>query len=509
MTKNLLNIPPIYLALLCASFPSLILPAPTQAAPPPLSLTTRHLPVPPPTREIVFSHPTARTVAIRHEGSAWATDHFLRKEGDHWRISIHDLGWTRGPYEFKFLVNGRWEGDPNRLAYITHQGVLGHPPAVYLTWAADPATSIVIHWHAPTNLPTSRIKIRPKGHAAWQHLEGASTPFPDTPLLIHTVSVQDLQPDTRYEIHIPTLDHTSTFSTLPATLHRPVRFIQGGDVFHHAEPMDRMNRLVGSLDPEFIILGGDLAYADGKTENVWRWHRFFQSFHDHLRAPDGRLIPMVVAIGNHETKRYYIDRYDHVEDSDPWRESIAPYFFHLFATPGQPGYHVLDAGDYLSLILLDTFHANPIEGRQTEWLRSILETRSSRPHIFPVIHVPAFPSVRNFDDPINRMVRDHWVPLFEQHPIRLVFEQHDHAFKVTHPIRNGTVHPEGIVYLGDGAWSVDTRIPATPDERWYLRTSGAHHHVFEITLEPHRRVVRAIDIDGNELDRFEQTLDSE
>ena len=38
---------------------------------------------------------------------------------------------------------------------------------------------------------------------------------------------------------------------------------------------------------------------------------------------------------------------------------------------------------------------------------------------------------RNFDGHVNRRVREHWVPLFEEINRSFTFENHDHTYKRT------------------------------------------------------------------------------
>ena len=55
-------------------------------------------------------------------------------------------------------------------------------------------------------------------------------------------------------------------------------------------------------------------------------------------------------------------------------------------------YGLLDIGDYLSLVLLDTDHIEAIAGVQTDWLTRVLADRQERPHLIVANHVPAYPS---------------------------------------------------------------------------------------------------------------------
>ena len=85
--------------------------------------------------------------------------------------------------------------------------------------------------------------------------------------------------------------------------------------------------------------------------------------------PKGRLIPMVVCIGNHEVDGGY---------GKP-REA-APFFFALLdGLYPERSYATLDFGDYLSLVLLDTGHVAPIDGEQTSWLDRALADGPSGP----------------------------------------------------------------------------------------------------------------------------------
>lgn len=52
-----------------------------------------------------------------------------------------------------------------------------------------------------------------------------------------------------------------------------------------------------------------------------------------------------------------------------------------------------------------------------------------------IYHVPAYPSARSFTGRTQSMIRKHWVPLFEKSTMNLAFENHDHAYKRTYPIK--------------------------------------------------------------------------
>ena len=178
---------------------------------------------------------------------------------------------------------------------------------------------------------------------------------------------------------------------------------------------------------------------------------------------DGRLIPMVACIGNHEVDGGYNKPRDK-----------APFFYALFdGLYPETGYATLDFGDYLSLVLLDTGHTTPIDGEQTDWLEKTLKERADHPHVIVVNHVPAYPSFRN--DRTARTARrapasgnrKHWVPLFEKYRVPVVLEHHDHTFKRTKPLLDGLAHDNGVLYLGDGSWG---RLRSAAERRRSCRT---------------------------------------
>lgn len=167
----------------------------------------------------------------------------------------------------------------------------------------------------------------------------------------------------------------------------------------------------------------------------------------------------------------------------------------------------MDFGRYLSLIMLDTDHTNPIKGEQTRWLQKVLEDRNDVTHIIPVYHLPAWPSARNPDDSRFEHIRKYWHPLFEEHRVVVAFENHDHTYKRTYPIRNGKIDPNGVVYMGDGAWGVYTRTPGSrhDEHAWYLKRASSDRHFILGTI--HGRLIHYVVINesGEVIDEYPRT----
>jgi len=396
----------------------------------------------------------------------------------------------------------RFLGVPVLLAAVTITSLAAD---VYLTWQQDPTRTMTVCWHGLPEGPDS-IAWRRNGSTAWQNAPASKAPLPHTERLVSQVELTSLEPDTDYEFRLAGEETIRRFRTLPAKLTRPLTFVEGGDP-QDGPAMEQVMQLAASRDPAFAVLGGDLTSDDGLAEHAGRVERFFRSLGRDLVTPDGRHIPVIVCLGNHDVNRdeQWVINDEALPQNAGERRTIAPYFMAAWPFPGDPGYNVLDVGDYLSFVILDTNHLNAIDGPQREWLRQTLATRRNVPHLFPVYHVPAYPGVRDVEDELSKLIRETWTPLFEDAGVRLAFEHHEHAFKVTHPMRAGQIHEDGIVHLGGGAMGIELRAPRDPANEPHLAKTANVHHLHEVTLEPGQRTAVTLDIAGNEIYRVEQS----
>jgi hypothetical protein len=384
------------------------------------------------------------------------------------------------------------------------------PSALYLTWQQDPTTTMTIHWHTEEPVAGAFLYFsasEANGPALKERAE--SKPMTFSHRFVHTVELTGLKPDSEYHFRLVINDSGNlspqySFRTMPATAEKPIRIAIGGDVLHRREWMEEVNREAMRFDPHFIVWGGDLAYADGRADRIDRWYTFFDVMMNTLISDQGRVVPVLFGIGNHEIVGGYYWGADRgrgsYEDTNAFRESIAPFYYNLFAFPGHPGYGVLDFGEYLSILLLDTDHSGPVEGTQTDWLAHALAERTHIPHVLPVYHVTGYPSVRPFDNQTSARIREHWIPLFERFGIEFAFENHDHAYKRTVPILNGKEDPGGIIFIGDGAWGVGERVPREAGDEWYLERSMSMRHLILLSLQDDSRDIKVISREGKIID---------
>lgn len=387
------------------------------------------------------------------------------------------------------------------------------PLAVYLTWQKSPEKTMTIHWISDASYLEDVVNYRALNQADWDEERGSHQPLPGLPgYYVHTAELTQLTPNTDYSFRISSNGVIFKFRTMPSLFDFPIRFVVGGDFYHDSiDLVIKTNKQAARKDPHFALVGGDIAYSgdrfgglademhswmdwikgsDNKTGRRIRWIHWLIAWKEHMVTPDGRLIPFVPVLGNHDINGGF--NKSRAEAAD---------FHALFAMPGEQGYNVLDFGNYLTLFLLDSGHTNSIGGKQTHWLYESLRSRQKIPHKFAIYHVPAYPSYRRYNNKISASIRLHWVPLFDLFGLHAAFEHHDHTYKRTHPLRNGKVDPIGMLYLGDGAWGVETpRTPKTPEQAWYLAKTASRRHFILVTINKKNRQFKAIDDTGKVID---------
>jgi hypothetical protein len=366
------------------------------------------------------------------------------------------------------------------------------PSTLFLTWQRDPTTTMTVQWigvrgeTADTNVSYSVLKA---GH--WQTQATSAKPYPMTDFKVFRSELTGLTPGTDYEFRIGKSSPIYRFRTMPSRATNTIQFISGGDC--GVNPHTVANNIQAARqDPMFAIVGGDLGYDNGRSVEVSL--AFIRNYSKHMVGHDGRLIPLVVCIGNHEVDGGY----------DKPR-AMAPFFYALFdGLFKDTGYATLDFGDYLSLVLLDTSHTSPIGGAQADWLEKTLKARADHPNVLAINHVPAYPSYRRFEgsngEPgTGEGNRKFWVPLFEKYRVPVVLEHHDHTFKRTKPLLGGLANDNGVLYLGDGSWG-RLRTPHTPQELSYLAAASRDYHLSLHRVQGQERFHLAFDEFGKVMD---------
>lgn len=355
--------------------------------------------------------------------------------------------------------------------------------ALYLTWHEDPTTTMEIYWHTPEYDANDTIYLQSKD-LRWHAIVGSHTELHY--LFVHAVHLAQLQPDTEYSFRIGEDPTIYKFKTAPSTLKSPIQFIIGGDADYNGKTFSKMNKVIAEKNPLFCVIGGDIAYAirgapiHRMSSPFNRWLSFLIAWKKEMVTKDGFLIPFLLVAGNHD-----------ISKEDP------SLFFSLFPSPTKELYRSLYFGNYLGLILLDTGHLSPIEGAQTSWLNKTLGENSQIPFRFAVYHEAAYPSHYPYEGNTPKRIRSFWCPLFDKYKLSAAFENHNHAFKRTHPLTNNEIDPQGMIYFGDGCWGAP---PRKTNNMWYLAKEEQRNNVYLVQMNETTAEIHALDLEGKIFD---------
>jgi len=358
---------------------------------------------------------------------------------------------------------------------------------VYLTWQDDPRTTMTVNFQSPTHYEGLKLAydtVSHAGHAASYQFNAQGTtrqiPGLRDERYIYHIEAKNLIPGQTYHFVLAADGKSVTkefrFRPLPGD-ETPLRFISGGDmtILPRAH---QLTGLAGENDPMFALIGGDIAYDNGKLSNAWMWDHWFDMWEDNMVTSDGVMVPLVLAVGNHE-----------VNDEEGTIQERAPFYYGFFAQGGAPNFTRQIRDDTL-LIVLDSGHT--IEhAAQLPWLEKALKQGQSVKNTVAVYHAPLYPSHRDFEDWRAVAGRESWLPLFDQYALDVAFENHDHSFKRTKVLKGNAVSETGTVYLGDGSFGVNPREVVDPN-RWYLEKASGTPHFWLVNIDSEGMHFKAI-----------------
>jgi len=193
------------------------------------------------------------------------------------------------------------------------------------------------------------------------------------------------------------------------------------------------------------------------------WDFFFKPYEE-LNQKLGRLVPLMFAVGNHDVG------VDSLSGKEVRTTPEGPLYMVYFpqhsrvengtVIGGVPSlaerksFHYHKLGKLL-LVNLDSGLVSHYVGEQDEWFKNVLDKHKNFYKIADY-HYPTYPVCPNFhSDGAAEYRLNLWNPLFDQYQFLTVFENHEHVFKKTHPMRDGQIDPKGTLYLGDGGWGTD------------------------------------------------------
>ncbi|KAL4504501.1 hypothetical protein ABPG72_009947 [Tetrahymena utriculariae] len=289
----------------------------------------------------------------------------------------------------------------------------------------------------------------------------------------------NLQPNIKYQVQVinkqtQSILKNSTYKTLPSPEQKDVqvKIAFGGDWSREGNGDQLTSKLV-QIQPDVIMLGGDVGYDNGFKECYYSWDIFYDSFEQNVFEKTGRIIPLIFAIGNHDAGWNALGQYNTTVNAEhgPLYFTWAPQQFGenktipKYSERSSLNYHIIRNTIHFSL---DSGYFHTFSGYQNDWMKQTLSNYSNF-YKFAIYHVPIYPVCLNPKSKFNKAqtnidMKNYWVPLFDQFKFVGAFENHVHMFKRTFPLKNNTIAENGTVYFGDGAWGVPTDESCPPDQ---------------------------------------------
>ncbi len=334
-----------------------------------------------------------------------------------------------------------------------------------LSFRDDPSTTIVVGWSDLGTSTNAQVYYGATdfgtNYLSYPNVHGIDRTVNHKGLDNRFARLTGLTPNTVYYFVIRDDAGTSArmiFKTLPDNANTPVTFISGGDSrtgiigeYEYSQCRTRRqdaNILVSKLRPSFVAFSGDYVFS---IPEIWiastnaAWEDWFTDWQLTI-TPDGQIIPLIPAFGNHE---------------------LSDDVYYMFDVPDNNTYYSLSiGGKLLRLYTLNTeLNCNTT---QQSWLSNDLQlhtNNTSEPYWkYVQYHYPFVPHA--YYTPNTTMINC-WASLFQSYKVKLVSESHAHIIKYTWPIvtssatgsDNGFIRDDvnGIVYIGEGSWGAPLR----------------------------------------------------
>ncbi|MEC9072393.1 MAG: metallophosphoesterase family protein [Myxococcota bacterium] len=364
----------------------------------------------------------------------------------------------------------------------------GEPQHVRVSWdQADTAHTAAVTWNTVSVQDPSIIEY---GLTAAYGLQATGTAFQGNGALgaIHSVTIDELEPDTVYHYRVGgpgswSIDYT--FRTGVTDGCSPFRFVALGDNRGDTSfaPSSLWNPILTEAlahGPSFILNTGDLV-KDGDEDEQWK--AFLETTGDGVAS-----VPLMPSLGNH--------------DDDKVAGDGASYN-QLFTLPRNPqtnseDYYYFIYGDALfAAISTATFKDGTDIEQQAAWLDQVL-TDNPTTWKFVYFHHPIYTGsvdlfgLVDIGHPPNELNQNqHLVPVFDKHHVDIVFNGHNHFYQRFEPMCCGGGGDDGVptgdaatgtVYIiTGGAGAITYDVPGidlllgTADGS--VAVSGKHHYV--------------------------------
>jgi hypothetical protein len=357
----------------------------------------------------------------------------------------------------------------------------GASDKIRLVWTDDPAGSITVAWDQ-TDGSKSEVYYGPADHDRkyWKYPESqiAQTEMNRYDMNTRFTAISGLLPGTNYYFIIKDISGVSKrywFKTAPGKP-EPFTFVVGGDTKSMGEALEAgraSNRLVAKLRPLFVMFNGD--FTSGNGTNPDNWKTWLNDWQDLTTGADGRMIPVIPVMGNHESGN---KRNLNIIFNAPYQYNDTTHVY----------YSLNVGGKLMHIMALNT--EIRIDSLQTKWLVQNLKAHSDFQFKVAAYHKPFFPHTQRKKE--NQFNYNSWANLFYDYGLDLSFDADSHMHKITFPVKPdsseaaymGFVRDEknGTMFIGEGSWGATPR--ANNDDKPWTLTSGSFNQLKWIHVFP-------------------------
>ncbi len=292
------------------------------------------------------------------------------------------------------------------------------PRQIVLTWQSDPQTSMTVTWRTDHEGSNSRIYYSKEADlplSEYENQPAETFTFEETAAWLHTTELTDLDPGTTYYVVVETDGKQAekfSFRTAPAES-EDLLFVIGADAQHLRTQMHVIRKVfekAAAEEPDVFIYSGDFVNAELSD---LEWDIFFDLWHEVMITPDGRRIPIIPTIGNHEVVAGFNGN-----------KELAVFYYNRFKLPEPQTHYVLQYGPDFTIISLDSNHTATIE-EQVPWLEATLEAHQESPWTLVHYHAGGWWGT----DILDAKIRSYFVPLYEKYGVDVVHSGHSHSYQ--------------------------------------------------------------------------------
>jgi len=360
----------------------------------------------------------------------------------------------------------------------------------------------------------------------------------------------------------------SSYAQAPKSASQSHRFVVIGDIGAESPDQKKLAFQMFQSKPDFVAVPGDIVYEYGLISEYKTkfWPIYNAESADSLGAPLLRSIPFIAAVGNHDADSRDLDKlpdalaYYHyfsqplngligneggallptLKGSEENKQAFLmgagnhyPQMTNYSFDYSNAHWTVIDANTYMDWTNTDLL----------AWLKKDLEDSKNADWHFVMFHHPGFNSSReHYEQQHMRLL----APIFEKGGVDIVFNGHVHNYQRTFPMtfvpdRIGTLlvggkdnktirgrvvngkweldkrfdgfknsKAKGILYVVTGAGGQELYNPEQENDpdSWQKFTSkfiSTVHTLSVVEIEGKKLILRQLDINGNEVDRFNLT----